>query len=196
MGRIKPIIFLLLDPGAILNPAPDNTHVNNENSRPTFGGNYNPTYGGGHGLPPAVDPNQIFGNPNRQPQSNQPWNNLPIFPNPTSHDSNPQQALYPQMPQYNPNQNHGSNNVFGNLNPYHMPPQQPFPFGAPPPQGPIMYRPTTRQPSLLDQFLYNKQGGRRNSASMHDIMRPHVILIISICNAVFGFIVAIRTQNH
>lgn len=163
-----------------LNPAPDRTRNQPSNN----------VYGGGH----SVNPNQVFGNPNPQAGANVPWNGLPVFPNPTSHSSNPQSA-YPQIPYNYPPQNPG-HAPYGNLNPYQ--PQQPFAFGNPPPyQGPSYFRTTTRQPSLLDQFLYNKQGGRRrNAASMLDIMRPHVILMISVCNALVGAIFTISRRNH
>lgn len=160
-------------------------------------GNNNPAYNPNYGYSgQGIDPNQIFGNPNRQPQSNQPWSNLPIFPNPTSsHASQPQQPLYPNpiMPQHfvPQNPNNGAGN--GGLPPY----QIPFAFGVPPPnsQGSHIYpRPT---PSLLDQFLYNKKGGRRNAGtSLHGTVttQPLVIFIISICSMLTGAM--LNNRNH
>lgn len=180
-NKNKIIIYLL---GASLNPAPDNTRYNS---------------GGGHGYDnryagnqPPVDPNAIFGTPNRQPapQPNQPWSNQPIFPNPTSHRSYPQQPAYPQAPfPYPPG---AGSNTYGNRNPYQ--PQQPFAFGHQPPSN---YNPTSRTgtPSLLDQFLYNKQGGRRrNSATL--ILPSNIIYIISLCSVLFASIITFRGDRH
>lgn len=191
-------MYFIYDAGASLNPAPDNTRVNTPQSN-NHGNNYNPgSYNPQNAYPGlGIDPNQIFGNPNRQPTANQPWNNLPIFPpNPTSggHASAPQQPFYPQAPQNYPNNPQNPPPVApGGVNPY----QVPFAFGLPPP-GTQQYnifppRPTTRQPSLLDQFLYNKQG-RRNGAATFDNSWKHssIIVIISICNVLVGFILTAR----
>lgn len=189
------VFFSVCAVGASLNPAPDNSRVNPNG----HGNNYNPgSYNNnpsnsyGHG----IDPNQIFGNPNRQPQANQPWNNLPIFPpNPTSgHGKSPQQPIYPAPQNYPQYPQNPQNNQPGNgANPFQMP----FAFGAPPPgsqQNLYPERPPTRQPSLLDQFLYNKQGGRRNSGSTFDNSWRHTsfIVILSISNILVGFILTAR----
>lgn len=203
------LLVSFYDAGSSLNPAPDNTRVNSGQQSNNHGqqsnynpGSYNPgshnpgTYNpsnnyGGHG----IDPNQIFGNPNRMPQANQPWNNLPIFPpNPTSGHVSPQQPFYPQAPQNYP-ANVQNPQVYPNgFNSNQMP----FAFGLPPP-GSQPYnifppRPTTRQPSLLDQFLYNKQGGRRNAGSTINNSWQHssFIVILSLCNAFVGFILTAR----
>lgn len=139
--------------------------------------------------------NQVFGNPNGQTPNV--IHGLPIFPPPTSSNSGKQQSIYPQVPHYFPPQTPGQM-IPPNTN--NMYPQQPFAFGNPPPQsGPstYYYRTTTRQPSLLDQFLYNKQGGRRrNAASSLDIQRPHVIILIGLCNAFAWVMLSFSRQNH
>lgn len=174
-----------------MNPNPDNTRVNPYGSN-NHGNNYNP----GSYNPPSnpysghsIDPNQIFGNPNRQPQANQPWNNLPIFPpNPTSGQASPHQPIYPQSPQnYYPQ----SINIPGGLNPHTDI------FGHPPPGlNNYVYPPpraTTRTPSLLEQFLAS--GRRRNfSTSMHTATWQHYsfIVILSVCNVLVGLILTAR----
>lgn len=172
----------------------NNPYNNNNNN------NYNNQYGHGNGYgSQSIDPNQIFGNPNsRPPQSNQPWRDLPIFaPNPTSgHGKKPQQTsggIYLQAPNQYPSGGHSYSNGFS-------PPNQiPFAFGVPPPNSAhnIYPRPTTHRPSLLDQFLYNKQGGRRNGAvTMHaNWQQSTYIIIFSICNILVGFILTARNYH-
>lgn len=190
------ILSFLCDVGASLYPGPDNTRYsnNNNNNNQNYnnnGYNNNPSSANnGH----SVDRNQIFGNPaGNFPNSNQPWNNLPIFPpNPTSngHGSQPQQSLYPQAPSFPQNPN---------LFPNGIPPQFPFAFGFPPPGSQqhnihnIYPRPTTRSPSLLDQFLYNKSGRRNSASTLHATWEcSSFIVIISICNVLARYILT----NH
>lgn len=181
--------FFLSNVGSNLNPNPDNTRYGN-------GNNYNP--GAYNPQPPpagpgstGIDPNSIFGNPNRLPQANQPWNNLPIFApvNPTSGQaSGQQQPIYPQLAQnyypYNPI------NVPNGLNPHTDI------FGHPPPGSvpQYVYPPKpTRTPGLLEQFLAS--GRRRNfGTSMHTATWQHhsFIIILSICNVFVGFILTAR----
>lgn len=182
-----------MNAGASLNPSPDNTRTNPYGSN-NHGNNYNP------GMPSypsnvynghSIDPNQIFGNPNRQPQANQPWNNLPIFPpNPTSGQASNQQPIYPQSPQnYYPYQN--PSNLPQGINPLTDV------FGAPP--GGLQYpypppRATTRTPSLFDQFLNGPSGRRRNSGTALHASWQHnsFIIILSICNIFVGYILTAR----
>jgi len=159
-------------PGASLNPAPDNTRISHQSPS-----NYPPG--------PPIDPNNIFGNPNRNANPPPQWGNVPIFPNPTSHSVHPQPA-YPQMPQYYPPQN-------PNYNPYAQQPfqpQQPFAFGFPPPQVPA-FRTTTKSPSLWNQFLYNKSGGKKNSATQQ--LPPSIFIYIISAYAIT--ILAIREYH-
>lgn len=86
---------------------------------------------------------------------------------PNANGNHPGQShIYPQIPQPAPMPQY----------PYGMPPpppqfappqqQQPYAFGNPPPPrnnyAPY-YVTTTREPSLWNQFLYNKQGGKKPS---------------------------------
>lgn len=156
--------------GANLNPAPDNTRIN-QPPNPSIN---NP------GMPP-VDPNNVFGNPNRQAPN--PWENIPIFPAPTN---NPRAPQYPQYPQYPQNPQYPPNPNYPNT-PFGQPPQFPFAFGNPPPQVPA-YR--TTPPSLLDQFLYNKSGGKNAAATIQ--LPSNIIYVIS---ALVVSLITLR-RNH
>lgn len=188
--------FILFNSGANLNPNSDNTRVNPYGSNNNHGNNYSPgSYppSNSYGSHP-VDPNQIFGNPNRQPQANQPWSGLPVFqPNPTSGQASPQQPIYP-IPQQNyypyPQPNI---NIPGGLNPHtdifgHPPPGAVPQYVYPPP------RATTRTPGILEQFLAS--GRRRNfGISMHTATSwQHLsfIVILSVCNVFVGRILTAR----
>lgn len=197
-------LFYSWNAGASLNPAPDNTRGNTFGSN-SNGNNYSPgspynpgnpsgnVYGGQH-----VDPNQVFGNPNRQPQSNQPWNNLPIFPpNPTSGQasSGHQQPVYPASPQNPYPYQFNQGNLPGGFNPHTDV------FGHPPPglvpsyQNIYPPRGTTRTPSLLDQFLNGPSGRRRSSSSttlQTSGRHASFIVILSICNILVGYILTAR----
>lgn len=187
-SKNKQIIIYLLGSG--LNPAPDNTRFN-----PSSGNRgYDNRYAGNQ---PPIDPNTIFGAPNRQPalQPNHGYNH--IFPNPSNpYGSYPQQSGgfaspggFAQAPYPFPPQNPGSNG-FGR-NPYHSQPQQPYAFGNPP----RMYGPSTG-PGLFDQFFNNKQtnGRRRNSGTQ--ILPSNIIYIISICNVLIASVITFRWDRH
>lgn len=146
--------------GASLNPAPDNTRVNQPSNYP-------------NNNPPPVDSNQIFGQPPSGNTQQNTWHQYPIFPNPNQRDPMPQHP-YPQIPQSYPPQQ--PQYPYGQPQPF---PQTPFAFGNPPPQRSYNpynpYNPTTKPPSLLDQFLYNKQGGRRNASSQ---LTPSICIVL------------------
>ncbi|CAD7090829.1 unnamed protein product [Hermetia illucens] len=143
--------------GASLNPAPDNTRLSSS-SNPSSPSSHASNSYNNHNSPP-INPNYVFGSPNQQTPYG---GNVPIFPyqQPTQQPpfqqfpqpQNPQYPQYPQYPAYVPR---------NPSNPY-SPNSPPIIFGNPP----AYYnpQPTTREPSLLHQFLYNKQGGRRNSS--------------------------------
>lgn len=147
--------------GSSLNPAPDNTRVNQPSNYP-------------NNNPPPIDPNQIFGQPPSGNTQQNTWHQYPIFPNPNQRESQPQYP-YPQIPQSYPPQPQypqGQPPPFG---------QSPYAFGNPPPQRPyavnpyLPYGPTTKPPSLLDQFFNNKQGGKRNATSQ---LTPSIFCIV------------------
>lgn len=85
--------------------------------------------------PPTVDPNQIFGQPPA-------WGGYPHFQVPITPP--PGISNYPQYP---PNPNSGYMGQF---------PPPPY-YGGSKSSG------TANQPSLFDQFLYNKRGGKNDS---------------------------------
>lgn len=93
-----------------------------------------------------------------------------------------QQPMYPQIPQ--PNPPHPGDNPYNHQPPPpQYQPQLPYAFGNPPPNRNYPpYYTTTKQPSLLDQFLYNKQGGkRRNSGiSQHVHMGACMLTLIAV----------------
>lgn len=125
---------------------------------------------------PPIDPNNIFGSPsNNQAPS---WNSYPVFPIQTQRNS---QYPYPQIPQSQPMPQYPYN---GGQLPYNPPPpQQPYAFGNPPPQRsnyPSYYT-TTKEPNLWNQFLYNKQGGKKNSGhSISTTASSHITFVLSI----------------
>lgn len=152
---------------------PDNTRINSPPNPPIN----NPGA-------PQVDPNSVFGNPNRNNAPN-PWDNIPIFPAPTN---NPRAPQFPQFAQYpsNPQYPQIPNSNYPNT-PFGQPPQFPFAFGNPPPQVPA-YR--TTPPSLLDQFLYNKSGGKNAAVQQ---MPSNIIYVIS---ALVVSLITLRRNHH
>lgn len=157
--------------GASLNPAPDNTRVN-QPSYPNNNREYsNPNYN--NNPVPPVDPNSVFGNPAGS-NHGAAWGQYPVFP---AHDNGrggggggggykQPPIMYPQIPQ--PYPPHPGDNPYNHQPPPpQYQPQLPYAFGNPPPNRnyPPYYPTTTKQPSLLDQFLYNKQGGKRRNGA-------------------------------
>lgn len=192
-------------------PAPLNTP-----QQPSGHHNGGNVYGNSHHFPgPPIDQNSIFGNPIGQPQ--QPaWNSPPAFPNQNSRgnghsglggggngggngDRNGMNSMsglggnsgghiYQQIPQSQPMQPY----------PYGMPPapynppsqQQPYAFGNPPPPRnyPTYYVTTTKEPSLWNQFLYNKSGGKKPTSSAVGVtsLRLSSMLVAALAVAIGG----------
>jgi hypothetical protein len=125
--------------GVALNPAPDNTKYqapDNTNAN----------------LPPAVDPNYIFGS--------------------THTTKSPYINSYPGIPPNNPYP------LFPPLNQPPVQPQAPFSFGQFP-QNPYIQRPavsSTTEPSLWNQFLYNKQPEKRPSSAAIGLAQSTLLL--------------------
>lgn len=123
---------------------------------------------------PPIDPNNIFGSPNNNQAPS--WNNYPVFPIQTQRN---QPYPYPQIPQSQIPQYQYN----GGQLPYNPPPpQQPFAFGNPPPQRsnyPAYYT-TTKEPNLWNQFLYNKQGGKKSGGGISLSCASKTIVIFSI----------------
>lgn len=176
------MIYIL---GGSINPAPPDNRFGQQSPNRGYDNRYH-----GYQPSPPMDTNTIFGTPNRQPspgQSNQPWNNHPVFPN--SQPSYPQQSNYPSAPFPAPPS-------FPNTNPYGQQPrpQQPFAFGHQPPTY-IRTTNPSNQPGLFEQILYNKSGGKRNSGTQ--ILPSNIIIYaISVCNVLFATITLLRWNRH
>lgn len=113
---------------------------------------------------PPIDPNNIFGSPMGSiPSSN--YNNQPVYPIHGVPSTYPQP--YPQIPQHQPMPQYPYGQAPGSSHGGYVPqPQQPYAFGNPPPgrSYPTYYVTTTKEPSLWNQFLNNKQTGKKNSS--------------------------------
>lgn len=160
--------------GASLNSAPDNTVLNQPLNPPRSNQDHHTNY---NNPAPPVDPHSIFGSPvgNQQPL----WNNHPVFPIQTQRTPPFPQQPYPQIPQYQPMPQYPYGAVGGGgQTPYQLPPQQPYAFGNPPPvRNYPSYYTTTKEPSLWNQFLYNKQGGKKNGASASTLISGILIAL-------------------
>jgi hypothetical protein len=145
-----------------LNPAPGNTRypqtqTNIFTSHSTYPNSQN---GNAPPLPGAFDPNSVFPSNLNPSYPNQPNQQMPQFPPGNGYGSMPTA----RPPQYPPDFN--SN-------------QPPFVFGQLPPN---FYNPgpTTKQPSLLDQFLYNKQERPKNGGAGMKQSSMYLTVIMSL----------------
>jgi hypothetical protein len=142
-----------------LNPAPGNTRVSQGagifTSHSTYPNNNNQNSNAQ--IPGAFDPNSVFPSNTHSQYPNQPNQQMPQFPPGNGYGQFPTA----RPPQYPPDFN--SN-------------QPPFVFGQLPPN---FYNPgpTTKQPSLLDQFLYNKQPKNNTSIKQSSMYLTVVSLL-------------------
>lgn len=128
--------------GASLNPLPDNTRLSSHNSNSQNPENPPPFI---FGEPPKQQQN--YGNIYPQVPPAQPYPGVPNYPNPYNNQQYPYGGQqYPQNP-------YGGQQY----------PQNPYGGQQYPNNN---YRPT-KEPSLLDQFLYNKRGGKNGSSSLN-----------------------------
>lgn len=153
-------IPLSLLAGANFNPAPENTRNNN-----AAAADYSPPR-------ESIDPNMVFGNTQTH-------------------------SLYPQLPPYQPPLDYprlpDNRQPFpASPNQHHNYPQNPYYHDnlTPPPNvfGPFRnsYVTTTKEPSLLDQFLYNKSP-KKNGSTLN---RPSAVL--TMCSLIFLLIYRLR----
>lgn len=133
---------------------------------------------------PPIDPNNIFGSPmGSHPSSN--YNNQPVYPIHGVPSTYPQP--YPQIPQHQPMPNYPYAPAPGSSHGGYVPqPQQPYAFGNPPPgrSYPTYYVTTTKEPSLWNQFLNNKQTGKKNGATTCCSPAGGVTLAVALAAAV------------